>query len=149
MFSHHFRIIIFFDNNFKSAVAGGHPYMTSLIFLKIFDPSLILVTHFTKWAYGVTSTFSRSPLPFKWLTSFIDSPQHIFLKFFSEYKQTEEGVLRPYVILRCQNMLCEISARFSKGTEFLSDLYQGLAKNPCQLSFLALLGPGSIPLNSS
>ena len=33
-------------------------------FFKIFDPSLLLVTHFTTWTYGVTSTFSRSPSPF-------------------------------------------------------------------------------------
>ena len=29
-------------------------------FFEIFDPSLPLVTHFTKWAYGVMSPFGRS-----------------------------------------------------------------------------------------
>ena len=32
-------------------------------FFKIFDPSLPLVTHFIKYAYGVTSPFGRCPLP--------------------------------------------------------------------------------------
>ena len=45
-------------------------------FLKIFDPSLPLVTHFTKYAYGVTSLFGRSP---KWVTSFMDGPKQCVL----------------------------------------------------------------------
>ena len=37
-------------------------------FFEIFYPSLPLVTHFTKYAYGVTSPFG------KWVTSFMDGP---------------------------------------------------------------------------
>ena len=44
-------------------------------FFEIFDPSLLLVTHFTKQAYRAMSPFGSPPSSLaKWVTSFMDAP---------------------------------------------------------------------------
>ena len=57
----------------------GRPLKTSPIFWE-FWPSLPLVTHFTKYAYGVMAPFGRSPLPLSgwrhlWTSLLFSKPQ--------------------------------------------------------------------------
>ena len=59
--------IIFGRENRKSAynsyIVKGSSINDVTHFLRFLTPSLPLVTHFTKYAYGVTSLFGRSPYP--------------------------------------------------------------------------------------
>ena len=50
------------------------PHINDINHFEIFDPSLPLDTHFTKYSNGVSSPFGRSYLPPKWMTSFMVSP---------------------------------------------------------------------------
>ena len=58
------RTIVKVLNSIDRNLFGGHPLIMSPIFLRFLTPpSPALVTHFTKKAYGVTSSSGRSPSP--------------------------------------------------------------------------------------
>ena len=91
------------------------------LFFEIIDPSLPLVTHFTKYSYGVTSPFGRSPLPPKWVMSFIDGPLVNILKLYlSPEFCLDSKILRP----------CPIFSNSMASSDWwmMTDLFSNISK---------------------
>ena len=106
---------------FKFAEKQAQSINDVAFFFEIIDPSLPLVTHFTKQAYGVTSPFGRSPLPPKWVMSFIDGPLVNILKLYlSPEFCLDSKILRP----------CPIFSNSMASSDWwmMTDLFSNISK---------------------